>query len=122
MKKLAAVVILLCLAGIALAATAPVVSTPKDGDKLGSNVYITLKTEGKQFIIVITDVFVNQKQVGSVPGIRHWTDDNGDLTVRVATPRVLNAKKEDLVYKIRVFTATAGGDKGPETVVTCTAE
>jgi len=123
-KKIIAVVALLCLASVALAASAPVVNSPKDGDKIGPSVYLNIQTEGKQFVIVITDVYVrgNDKPVGSVPGIRHWTNDDGALTVRISTPRVVNAKKSDITYKIRVFTATPSGEKSPETIVTCYPE
>jgi hypothetical protein len=121
-KKVVAVIALLCVSYAAFAANAPEVSSPKNGDRIGSNVFVTCKTDGKQFVIVITDVYVKGNLTGSVPGIRHWTEDDGTLTVRIATPRVFNAPKSDTSYKIRVFSQRPGGEKSPETVVRCYPE
>ena len=111
-------------AGIACAQMiAPEVTTPANGDRVGPSIAVQGQADGKQFIIVITDVYVagRAKPVGSVPGIRHWTNENGSFAFRVATPRVFNAKDSDLTYKVRVFCARPG-EKGPETVVTCKPE
>jgi len=121
-KKLVAVIALLCVAYTALAANAPEVSSPKNGDRIGPNVFVTCKTEGKQFVIIITDVYVKGQLVGSVPGIRHWTADDGSLTARIATPRVYNAPKAETSYTIRVFTQRPDSEKSPETVVRCYPE
>jgi hypothetical protein len=102
---------------------APEVTTPVNGDRVGPSIAVQGQADGKQFIVVITDVYVagKAKPVGSVPGIRHWTNEDGSFAFRVATPRVFNAKDADLTYKVRVFCARPG-EKGPETVVTCKPE
>ena len=122
MRKLAAVVVLLCLASVAMAAGAPKVMAPKNGDRLGPSTDVIGKTDGKQFVIIITDVYVDGKYIKSVPGHRHWTDAMGNFKLRIATPRAPRAPKCDLKYKIRVFTARPDTGKGPETVVTCYAK
>lgn len=124
MKKFAVVVVLLCLVSVALAAEAPKVTSPKNGDKIGPNVDVVGTTVGKRFVIIITDVYLKgkEKPLKSVPGHRSWTDDEGNFKLRIATPRVRNAKGSDLIYKIRVFSARPGEEKSPETVITCTAK
>lgn len=121
MKKLAAVVILMGLAGAAFA-QAPQVTAPRDGDRVGPSVDVIGKTEGRQFVVIITDVHVKgqTEPVGSVPGHRHWTDSEGNFKLRIATPRVRNAPDSDITYMIRVFTQRPGERPGPETVITCT--
>ncbi len=124
MKRLLVVVVLLSLAGAALAAGAPEVTAPKDGDKVGPNIDVVGKTDGKQFVVIITDVYVAGKAeaLGSVPGHRHWTDEEGNFNLRIATPRVRNTDDSALTYKIRVFSARPGEPKSAETVITCTAK
>ena len=121
MTKFAAVLLCLAVTAVAFAAPGPTVNSPANGDKIGPNVVITGSTEGKQFVIVITDVYLkgNNTPLKSVPGIRHWTNDDGTFTFGIATPRVPWYPKVDLTYKIRLFTQRPGEAKGPETVVTC---
>ena len=122
MTKLLVAVALVCLAAAAYAApAAPTVTTPTNGAKIGPNVDVAGSTVGKQFVIVITDVYLkgNNTPLKSVPGIRHWTNDDGTFTFGIATPRVPWYPKVDLTYKIRLFTQRPGEAKGPETVVTC---
>ena len=122
MTKLLVAVALVCLAAAAYAApAAPTVTTPTNGAKIGPNVDVAGSTVGKQFVIVITDVYLKgkDKPIKSVPGIRHWTNDDGTFAVRIATPRVPWAPSADLTYKIRVFTQRPGEEASPETVVTC---
>lgn len=122
MKRLIVAASLMCLAASAFAASAPDVSSPKNGDKLGPNVDVVGKTEGKQFVIIITDVYVKGELLKAVPGHRHWTDDEGNFALRIAIPRVRGVASSDLKYKIRVFTMRPDREKSPETVVTCSAK
>ncbi len=112
----------LCLAVVGMAyAAPPEVTTPKMGDKIGPSVDVAGKTDGKTFVIIITDVYQAgvDAPLRSVPGIRHWTDDQGNFAVRIAAPRVPHGKTADLIYKIRVFTQRPGEEKSEETVITC---
>lgn len=121
MKKPAIAAVLAFLIGATYAAPAPIVTSPTNGAQLGPNTDVIGKTEGKQFVVIITDVYVKGEYIKSVPGHRHWTDEEGNFSLRLATPRVGRAAKSDTVYKIRVFTAGPGGN-GPETVVTASAK
>jgi len=125
MKKVAVVlsVLLLSLAFAFAAPNAPQVTTPVNGDRIGPNIDVKGMTEGRQFVVIITDVILNSTNeiVGSVPGIRHWTEADGTFSFRVATPRVRGAWDSNLTYKVRVFTARPD-EKSPETVITCTPE
>ena len=121
MKKLAAVVILMGLAGAAFA-QAPQVTAPRNGDRIGPNVDVVGTTEGRQFVVIVTDVYVKGEAapLRAVPGHRHWTDGDGNFNLRIATPRVRNVADSDITYKIRVFVQRPGERPGPETVITCT--
>ena len=115
-----AALLMFALASFA-AAAAPVVTSPANGDKIGPNVLVTGSTEGKQFVIIITDVYLKGKDapIKSVPGIRHWTNDDGTFCFGISTPRVPWYPSADLTYKIRVFTQRPGQEKGEVTVITC---
>lgn len=123
--RVLAIVALLSLGAAALAADAPQITTPTNGDKLGSNTDIAGQAPEKQFLIVYTEVFArdNGKDVllGKVPGLRHWTNDDGSFAFRISTPRPLTSYWSALVYKIHVFAQRPGEDPGPEAVVTCYA-
>lgn len=116
---------LLSLSAAVLAADAPQVTTPVNGDKLGPNTDIAGQAPEKQFLIVYTEVFAREGNedtlIGKVPGLRHWTKDDGSFAFRIATPRPLTASWSALVYKIHVFAQRPGEEPGPETVVTCYA-
>jgi hypothetical protein len=120
-----AIVALLSLCVAALAADAPQVTAPVNGDKLGPNTDITGQAAEKQFLIVYTEVYARDgdKEVllGKVPGIRHWTKDDGSFAFRIATPRPLTTYQTLLIYRIHTFAQRPGEDRGPETVVTCYA-
>jgi hypothetical protein len=120
-----AIVALLSLSVAALAAEAPQVTTPVNGDKLGPNTDITGQAAEKQFLIIYTDVFGRDGDeevwIGKVPGIRHWTKEDGSFEFRISTPRPLTTYQTLLIYRIHVFAQRPGEDPGPETVVTCTA-
>jgi len=125
MKKAIVVlsVLLLSLTLAFAAPNAPQVISPVNGDRIGPNIDIKGMTEGKQFVVVITDVIMisTNELVGSVPGIRHWTEADGTFAFRVATPRVRGAWDNNLVYRVRVFTARPD-EKSSETVITCKSE
>ena len=106
----------------ALALDNPVVTIPKEGAALGPNYDVVGTMPSKAFMIVMTDVVRTDTNevLRSVPGIRHWTADDGSFHFRAASPRVSIGEKDmPLLYRVRVFTM-ANGEQGPETVVNCT--
>jgi len=100
---------------------APVVNMPREGDALGPNYEIGGYMPYKAFLVVLTDVITAQGELlRTVPGIRHWTNDDGSFRFRVASPRVSIGDKKTVVwYRIRVFELGPNGEKGPERVINC---
>jgi hypothetical protein len=125
MSKTMLVLVLLCLLWVAtqaLAMEAPVVTTPAEGAALGPNYDVMGHMPYRAFLVVLTDVFTEDtcELVRTVPGIRHWTNENGSFHFRVASPRVSIGEKDTKVtYRVRVFEASPAGN-GPETVINCT--
>jgi hypothetical protein len=97
----------------------PTIISPTNGQRIGTSVDVIGKTQGKQFVVILTDVYVGTRLIGTVPGHRHWTDEAGNFKLRIAAPQVANADQKDVRYKIRVFTANKAGAKSPESVVIC---
>lgn len=112
---------LLCSVGVALAMDQPTVTRPAAGDALGPNYDIIGSVPSKAVIVVITDCVRTDTNevVGSVPGIRHWTNASGGFAFRCASPRVFLGDNIPLVYRVRCFEVDRSGDHGPETVVEC---
>ena len=123
MKAWLTAALLLGIACSAFAAQDPTVTSPRDGQVLGTSVEVVGKAEPHRVVIILTDVYVNGREqpVGTVPGSRGWTEEDGSFALRIATPRVRNARDADITYKIRVFTQLPGHKPGPETVITCRA-
>ena len=116
--------VVLGAASQALALDAPQVTAPQEGAVIGPNFDVTGSMPSRAFIVVITDVIsTDTNQVlGSVPGIRHWTEADGRFHFRAASPRVsVGVKDTPLAYRIRVFAATKD-ETGPETVINATAQ
>jgi hypothetical protein len=129
MRKMLTVALLVTLlAGICLVAWAmdkPTVTTPKAGDLLGPNYDIEGSMPSRAFLVVMTDVMRTDtgEVLRSVPGIRHWTNQDGTFHFRCASPRVAIGEKDmPLKYKIRVFQATQNEGNGPETQILCGME
>jgi hypothetical protein len=108
----------------ALALEQPRVTSPQEGAVLGPNYDVIGSMPYKACMVVMTDV-INADTgavLGSVPGIRHWTEEDGRFHFRVASPRVaVGAEDTPLTYRIRVFEATEQ-ETGPETVINATAQ
>lgn len=122
MKKMLIIALLVGLtATVALALEQPTVTMPQSGAELGPNYDVTGQMPYRAFLVVMTDC-IDAKTgltLRSVPGIRHWTFDDGSFHFRVASPRVsIGEKKTELIYRVRVFESTASGD-GPETAIDC---
>ncbi len=124
MSRLLPVVLLVSLlafAGSALALEKPTVNAPSAGDTLGPNYDISGAMPYKAVVVVITDCVRTDTNevVGSVPGIRHWTNANGSFAFRCASPRIFMGDKVPLVYRVRCYEVTRDQGNGPETVVEC---
>lgn len=103
----------------ALALEEPTVTSPREGAALGPNYDVIGSMPYRAFLVVLTDVIRcdTNECVRTIPGIRHWTNDDGSFHFRVASPRVAIGEQElPLAYRVRVFEATAH-EAGPEAMV-----
>jgi heat shock protein HslJ len=98
-------------------AQAPAVMEPKNEDALGPSVLVVGKTNGKRLVVIITEVYVGDELIGRVPGHRHWTEEDGNFKLLVATPRVTHAELADTRYILHVYTLGRDGTKSPETTI-----
>jgi hypothetical protein len=100
-------------------AQGPKVTTPKEGDRVGPAIDVKGDLGHKGLIVIITDVWRLDKneKVSSVPGIRHYSEDNGTFDFHVATPRNPWDKTVSIEYRVRVFELKGPNNPGPETVV-----
>lgn len=124
MSRLLPVVLLMSLAafaGAALAMDKPTIDKPTEGDSLGTNYDISGSMPYKAVLVVMTDCVRTDtgEVLGSVPGIRHWTNANGTFQFRCASPRIFVGDDVPLVYRVRCFEVNRSGEKGPEAVVEC---
>ena len=121
------VLVVLCtmLIAVSVASAEVTVISPTEGQTVGPSTPITGMCSQRAFLVVITDVILeNGEQLGSVPGIRHWTNDDNSISVRISTPRLFTQPNEKLTYIIHVKAysspekATDAPDLG-EAQVTC---
>lgn len=125
MSRMFVVVLLVSLllsAGAALAMDKPTIQVPSERTVLGPNYDISGSMPYRAFLVVMTDcVRIDTGEVlGSVPGIRHWTNNDGQFQFRCASPRVsFGEAGTPLEYRVRCFETSASGGNGPEAVVNC---
>ncbi len=114
----------LVLAASAYALPKPTLYQPNEGDVLGPNYDISGTVGERALVVVLTDVLLSDtgRLVGTVPGIRHYSNADGTFSFRCASPRVPMGKREaDILYRVRCFVVGPGGQRGPEAVVNCKA-
>jgi hypothetical protein len=125
MRRLAlvGVLVVLALGTTAAFAQGPRVTTPRDGDRIGPAIDVEGNLGHKGLIVIITDVWRGDthEKIATIPGIRHYTEEDGSFSFHVATPRNYRGEEADLTYKVRVFELKGPKNPGPETVVTCHA-
>jgi hypothetical protein len=125
MSRLFQVVLLMSMlatAGAALAMDKPTIEVPGQGSAIGPNYDISGSMPYRAFLVVITDCVRTDtgEVLGSVPGIRHWTNDDGRFQFRCASPRVsLGYANLPLQYRVRCFETSASGENGPTAVMDC---
>ncbi len=99
-----------------MASAEVVIGSPRDGDVVGPSTPIYGRCSERAFIVVITDVLATDGTlVGTVPGIRHWTNDDNSISVRVATPRISFGDKDEPVHyviHVRAYSSPALANAG----------
>ena len=101
-------------------AGAPIVYSPRNGDRLGTRTEFSIKTTPGvlQTIWTVVKRADTGQVVKEVPGIRHLPKADGTYQGAIATPRVaIGDRSVQLRYEIHFRNGPNAGD--PETVVTC---
>ena len=101
------VLVVLCvlsmLIAVSVASAEVTLTSPTEGQTVGPSTAIAGTCSQRAFVVVITDVNLeNGELLGSVPGIRHWTNDDNSISVRISTPRLFTQPNEKLTYIIHV--------------------
>ena len=113
---LLSVVLLLALAVAVWASVT--LSYPVQVQTVGSNTDVRGMASQKAFMIVYSEVYRgdNNAYVKRVPGIRHWTQDDGSFAFRIATPLVFRGPSTKLHYKIhaRAYSQPSAGTEAPD--------
>ncbi len=80
------------------------ITYPVEGQTVGSSTPVRGMVSQKAFLVIYSDIYRcnTNEHVRRVPGIRHWTKDDGSFAVRIATPRVFADPSIKLIYKIHV--------------------
>ncbi len=95
-----------------------VVTSPRNGDRVGPSVEIVGRATPGALIVIWTEVYKQKtgEFVEKVPGIRHKTQPDGTFHFRVATPRIFMGPETPLVYKLKIKQVTAAGESQPVTI------
>jgi len=121
------VLIVLCilLLAVSVASAEVTLNSPTAGQVVGPSTPIAGMCSQRAFVVVITEVTLDSgESLGFVPGIRHWTNDDNSIAVRISTPRLFTQPGEKLTYTIHVKAyssanqATGNPDLG-EATATC---
>jgi hypothetical protein len=105
MYRILPVLVVIALLAVAVAASASVtITSPKDNEVVGPSTPVTGMCSAHAFLVVISDVIAaDGTKIGTVPGIRHWTNDDNSIDVRIATPRIaFGDKTQPVSYVIHV--------------------
>ena len=98
----------LILVGLMVAAVAAsaevIIGSPTDGSTVGPNTPIYGRCSERAFLVITTDCMdADGEKIGMVPGIRHWTNDDNSISVRISTPRVsFGDRQQPVTYVIHV--------------------
>ncbi|MHB8997111.1 MAG: hypothetical protein ACYC63_17835 [Armatimonadota bacterium] len=123
MSRILRIVVLMSMlvaAGAALAMERPTIDSPNSGTALGPNYKVSGSMPYRAFLVVITDCIRTDtgEVIGSVPGIRHWTNNDGRFDFRCASPRVSTGDVGlRLAYRMRCFEIKSNGERGPVAVM-----
>ena len=119
------IVLGILLLAVSVASADVTLNSPTAGQIVGPSTAITGMCSQRAFVIVTTEVVLeNGESLGFVPGIRHWTNDDNSIAVRISTPRIYGQPNEKLTYTIHVKAYSSANqasgvpDLG-EAVVTC---
>jgi hypothetical protein len=102
-KVLAVLSILALLVVVSVASAEVTITAPPAGQVVGPSTAITGSCSQRAFLVVYTEVnSENGDPLGTVPGLRHWTNDDNSFAVLISTARVFAQPNEKLTYVIHV--------------------
>ncbi len=99
-------------------AQAPTVTIPKEGDRVGTRIEVSLRATPGTLQVIWTEVFRGDtgEKLRDIPGIRHVADAQGNYTGAIAMPRISFGEMDAPLYYVIHF--RNGPNKGdPETTV-----
>jgi hypothetical protein len=97
---------------------APVVTSPREGDRVGPNFDVIGTAQACAVVVISTDVIAADtgELLKSVPGHRHLPDPSGAFNLRIAAPRMPDDYQRQVRYRVHIRSEGASY-KSPETVV-----
>jgi hypothetical protein len=104
-RSLVTVVALVLLLAVSCAWADVTITSPTAGSTVGPATNVTGMCSQRAFLVIYSDVMNGDQLIGSVPGIRHWTNDNNSYAVKISTPRLFlraGETPEPLTYVIHV--------------------
>jgi hypothetical protein len=91
------------LVAVSAASAEVTITAPTAGQVVGPATAITGSCSQRAFLVVYTEVSLeNGDAAGTVPGIRHWTNDDNSFAVLISTARIYTLPNEKLTYLIHV--------------------
>ena len=104
-RALTLLAVLVLLSAVSLSWASVTITSPAAGSTVGPATVVTGMASQRAFLVVYSAVFSEDQSIGSVPGIRHWTNEDNSYNVKISTPR-LYLRGEDgavqLTYIIHV--------------------
>jgi len=101
---------------------APIVYYPRDGDRVGTRIEVSIKSTPGVLQVIWTEVYRTDTNeiLKMVPGIRHLTKPDGTYQGGIAGPRISFGDDVPLRYEIHFRNGPNDGD--PETIGDCYPE
>ena len=135
-RSLVTVAALVLLLAVSCAWADVTITAPTAGSTVGPSTNVNGMASQRAFLVIYSEVMAavtdengqtSQQRIGTVPGIRHWTNDDNSYAVKISTPRLILRTDQPatgpLTYVIHVRAyaqaprdATATPDLGEATV------
>jgi hypothetical protein len=87
-RTLTILAVLLLLLAMTCAWADVTITAPADGSQVGPSTVVTGAASQRAFLVIYSEVKSGDDLVGTVPGIRHWTNDDNSYNVKISTPRL----------------------------------
>ncbi len=97
---------------------APVVTSPKEGDRVGPNFDVVGTAQPTAVVVISIDIVDAQtgEVIRSIPGNRHLPEPSGAFNLRIAAPRPPDDNQRPFVYRVHIR-SEGMNFKSPETLI-----